>query len=116
MKNKSLVVPALLLATALSAAGCGGSDTTSTPDMTTPAATKDIVATASGAANLTTLVAAVKAADLVTTLQGAGPFTVFAPTDEAFAKLPKGTVESLLKPENKKKPARRSNGSQVVEV
>lgn len=49
----------------------------------------------------TTLVAAVKAADLVATLQGAGPFTVFAPTNEAFAKLPKGTVESLLKPENK---------------
>ena len=49
----------------------------------------------------TTLVAAVKAADLVTTLQSAGPFTVFAPTNDAFAKLPKGTVENLLKPENK---------------
>ena len=49
----------------------------------------------------TTLVAAVKAADLVSTLQSAGPFTVFAPTNEAFAKLPNGTVETLLKPENK---------------
>lgn len=63
----------------------------------------DIVAVASHAGNFTTLVAAVKAAGLVETLQGAGPFTVFAPTDEAFAKLPKGTVENLLKPENKAK-------------
>jgi uncharacterized surface protein with fasciclin (FAS1) repeats len=64
---------------------------------------KDIVAVASEAGSFNTLVAAVKAADLVETLQGAGPFTVFAPTDEAFAKLPAGTVESLLKPENKQK-------------
>ena len=64
---------------------------------------KDIVAVASSAGSFNTLVAAVKAAGLVETLQGAGPFTVFAPTDEAFAKLPKGTVESLLKPENKEK-------------
>jgi uncharacterized surface protein with fasciclin (FAS1) repeats len=63
----------------------------------------DIVAVAAGAGNFNTLVAAVKAAGLVETLQGAGPFTVFAPTDEAFAKLPAGTVESLLKPENKQK-------------
>jgi uncharacterized surface protein with fasciclin (FAS1) repeats len=63
----------------------------------------DIVAVASGAGSFNTLVAAVKAAGLVETLQGAGPFTVFAPTDEAFAKLPKGTVEDLLKPENKQK-------------
>jgi uncharacterized surface protein with fasciclin (FAS1) repeats len=63
----------------------------------------DIVAVASGAGSFNTLVAAVKAAGLVETLQGAGPFTVFAPTDEAFAKLPKGTVEELLKPENKAK-------------
>jgi uncharacterized surface protein with fasciclin (FAS1) repeats len=65
--------------------------------------TKDIVDTAAGNASFKTLVAAVKAADLVDTLKGKGPFTVFAPTDEAFAKLPKGTVENLLKPENKKK-------------
>ena len=64
---------------------------------------KDIVAVAAGAGNFTTLVAAVKAAGLVETLQGTGPFTVFAPTDEAFAKLPKGTVADLLKPENKAK-------------
>jgi uncharacterized surface protein with fasciclin (FAS1) repeats len=63
----------------------------------------DIVAVAAGAGSFNTLVAAVKAAGLVETLQGPGPFTVFAPTDEAFAKLPAGTVESLLKPENKDK-------------
>lgn len=67
------------------------------------AAEKDIVDTAVGAGSFKTLVAAVKAAGLVETLKGEGPFTVFAPTDEAFAKLPKGTVEDLLKPENKKK-------------
>lgn len=66
-------------------------------------ATKDIVDTAVGAGTFTTLVTAVKAAGLVDTLKGKGPFTVFAPTDEAFAKLPKGTVEDLLKPENKAK-------------
>jgi uncharacterized surface protein with fasciclin (FAS1) repeats len=63
----------------------------------------DIVAVASTAGSFKTLVAAVKAAGLVETLQGKGPFTVFAPTDEAFAKLPAGTVEDLLKPENKDK-------------
>jgi uncharacterized surface protein with fasciclin (FAS1) repeats len=66
-------------------------------------ASNDIVAVASSAGNFNTLVAAVKAAGLVETLQGPGPFTVFAPTDEAFAKLPRGTVETLLKPENKAK-------------
>jgi len=64
-------------------------------------AQKTVVDVAVGSKAHTTLVAAVKAAGLVETLQGAGPFTVFAPTNEAFAKLPKGTVESLLKPENK---------------
>lgn len=63
----------------------------------------DIVSVASGAGSFKTLVAAVKAAGLVETLQGQGPFTVFAPTDDAFAKLPAGTVEDLLKPENKEK-------------
>ena len=62
---------------------------------------KDVVDIAIGSADHTTLVAAVKAADLVTTLKGKGPFTVFAPTNAAFNKLPAGTVESLLKPENK---------------
>lgn len=64
-------------------------------------AKQDIVDTAVGAGSFKTLVTAVKAAGLVDTLKGDGPFTVFAPTDEAFAKLPKGTVETLLKPENK---------------
>jgi uncharacterized surface protein with fasciclin (FAS1) repeats len=68
-----------------------------------PAHAKDIVDVAAGAGQFNTLVAAAKAAGLVETLKGKGPYTVFAPTDEAFAKLPKGTVESLLKPENKKK-------------
>lgn len=67
------------------------------------AAAGDIVAVAAGNDSFETLVAAVKAAGLVETLQGKGPFTVFAPTDEAFAKLPEGTLESLLKPENKEK-------------
>jgi uncharacterized surface protein with fasciclin (FAS1) repeats len=61
----------------------------------------DIVDTAVDAGNFETLVAAVQAADLVETLKGDGPFTVFAPTDEAFAALPEGTVENLLMPENK---------------
>ena len=63
----------------------------------------NIVAVASSAGIFNTLCAAVKSAGLVETLQGVGPFTVFAPTDEAFAKLPKGIVEDLLKPENKEK-------------
>jgi uncharacterized surface protein with fasciclin (FAS1) repeats len=65
--------------------------------------TGNIVETASKSGSFNTLVAAVKSAGLAETLSGKGPFTVFAPTDKAFAKLPKGTVESLLKPENKDK-------------
>ncbi|MGO3182197.1 MAG: fasciclin domain-containing protein [Aequorivita sp.] len=65
--------------------------------------TKNIIENAVNSKDHTTLVAAVKAADLVETLQGKGPFTVFAPTNEAFEKLPKGTVETLLKPANKAK-------------
>jgi len=64
---------------------------------------KDIVDTAVGAGSFNTLVAALKAAGLVETLKGKGPFTVFAPTDDAFKKLPPGTLEDLLKPENKEK-------------
>ncbi len=64
---------------------------------------KNIVETAVSVGKFNTLIAAAKAAGLAETLQGEGPFTVFAPSDEAFAKLPKGTVESLLKPENKDK-------------
>ena len=62
---------------------------------------KNIIANAVNSPDHTTLVAAVKAAGLVDTLEGPGPFTVFAPTNEAFAKLPEGTVDTLLKPENK---------------
>ena len=64
---------------------------------------KDIVDTAVAAGSFKTLAAALKAGGLIETLKGTGPFTVFAPTDEAFAKLPAGTVETLLKPENKAK-------------
>ena len=64
---------------------------------------KDIVDTAVAAGSFKTLAAALKAAGLVETLKGPGPFTVFAPTDDAFAKLPAGTVENLLKPENREK-------------
>jgi uncharacterized surface protein with fasciclin (FAS1) repeats len=67
------------------------------------ATNQDIVDTAVGAGQFKTLAAALQAADLVNTLKGTGPFTVFAPTDAAFAKLPAGTVENLLKPENKEK-------------
>jgi uncharacterized surface protein with fasciclin (FAS1) repeats len=71
--------------------------------LSSAASAADIVDTAAAAGQFQTLVAAVKAAGLVDTLKGPGPFTVFAPTDEAFAKLPAGTVESLLQPENKAK-------------
>ena len=66
-----------------------------------PEPAQDIVATAVAADDFNTLAAALEAADLITALQGEGPFTVFAPTDEAFAALPEGTLESLLLPENK---------------
>ena len=72
-------------------------------NLTANAQSKDIVGLAAGNENLSTLVAAVKAGGLVETLQGDGPFTVFAPTNEAFAALPAGTLEMLLKPENKDK-------------
>jgi uncharacterized surface protein with fasciclin (FAS1) repeats len=74
---------------------------TSTEEVATEA--QDIVALASSNENLSTLVTAVQAGGLVETLQGAGPFTVFAPTNEAFAALPEGTLDDLLKPENKAK-------------
>jgi uncharacterized surface protein with fasciclin (FAS1) repeats len=67
----------------------------------TASAQQTVVDIAVGSKDHSTLVAAVKAADLVSVLQGAGPFTVFAPTNDAFAKLPEGTLENLLKPENK---------------
>jgi uncharacterized surface protein with fasciclin (FAS1) repeats len=67
------------------------------------AQTRDVVDTTVAAGSFTTLAKALTAADLIGTLKGKGPFTVFAPTDEAFAKLPAGTLESLLRPENKAK-------------
>jgi len=75
--------------------------TTADSSMSTTAANKTIVETAAGNPDFSTLVAAVKAAGLADTLSGPGPLTVFAPTNEAFAKLPAGTVESLLEPANK---------------
>jgi uncharacterized surface protein with fasciclin (FAS1) repeats len=72
-------------------------------NMRAAAADQDIVDTAVAAGSFSTLVKALQAADLVETLKGAGPFTVFAPTDAAFAKLPAGALEALLKPENKTK-------------
>ena len=86
----SLAVLAVFCVAGTSLADCGTCD-------------KTVVENAAGNEDFSTLVAAVKAAGLVDTLSGKGPFTVFAPTNEAFKKLPKGTVESLLKPENKDK-------------
>ena len=99
-----------VILTACSEPAAAPADTmAATPAATEPAPaaptveSKDIVDTAVAAGSFTTLVAAVQAAGLESTLRGAGPFTVFAPTDAAFAALPAGTVESLLKPENKDK-------------
>jgi uncharacterized surface protein with fasciclin (FAS1) repeats len=90
---------ALVLSLSLSAFACGSSSKSSdspATGTTEAAATGDIVDTAIAAGNFTTLVKALQEAGLVETLKGPGPFTVFAPTDEAFAKLPAGTVEGLL--------------------
>jgi uncharacterized surface protein with fasciclin (FAS1) repeats len=89
------VVSAFTIA-AMMFVGCGVMGKKKAPAM-------DIVDTAVAAGDFNTLVTAVKAADLVETLKGPGPFTVFAPTDAAFAKLPPGTLESLLQPQNKQK-------------
>jgi uncharacterized surface protein with fasciclin (FAS1) repeats len=100
---------ALFFALAITACGGAAADSKTTADtptsgaMSAPSASSDIIATAEGAGQFKTLLAAVKAADLEGALKGPGPFTVFAPTDEAFAKLPAGTVDGLLKPENKEK-------------
>ncbi len=99
MKRLSIgIVWIILLTLPLSAfAGSYGTSKKTSDAMNT----NDIVDTAVAAGSFNTLVAAVQAADLEATLRSAGPFTVFAPTDEAFAKLPPGTLENLLKPENK---------------
>ena len=89
--------------TSSSSSGGSSSGGSSSGSSTTPTAQADIIATAEGAGTFKTLVAAVRAADLEATLKGPGPFTVFAPNDDAFAALPAGTVDDLLKPENKAK-------------
>ncbi len=113
--TKSIVIAIALLAGAASPAFAsqhGGTHAapaasittkTTTPTKETNMSTKDIVDTAVAAGQFNTLAAALGAAGLVETLKGPGPFTVFAPTDAAFAALPAGTVEELLKPENKAK-------------
>lgn len=92
-----------VLAAALLLAGCGEGDGMHGMGMSKAGMQTDIVDTAVAAGDFNTLVAAVKAAGLVDVLKGPGPYTVFAPTDAAFAKLPPGTLDSLLKPENKHK-------------
>jgi uncharacterized surface protein with fasciclin (FAS1) repeats len=96
MKNLKIVVVSLMLFGLPALLFAGGYGYKTKMSM-------DIVDTAVSAKSFNTLVAALKAADLVDVLRGEGPFTVFAPTDEAFSKLPEGTVENLLKPENKDK-------------
>lgn len=98
-----LSLKALAVATALSAASITGAAFAENPMVGGAAmyAEKNIIENAVNSKDHTTLVAAVKAAGLVETLQGEGPFTVFAPVNDAFAALPEGTVETLLKPENK---------------
>ncbi len=98
MKNKTLALWAVVALTVTSALAGMKNPVVGGKEMYP---TKNIIENAVNSADHTTLVAAVKAAGLVETLQGAGPFTVFAPTNEAFNKLPPGTVETLLKPENK---------------
>jgi uncharacterized surface protein with fasciclin (FAS1) repeats len=97
--NKKLAVLIALVAIAVTSAVAGMKNPTVGGQEMYP--TKNIVENAVNSADHTTLVAAVKAAGLVETLESPGPFTVFAPTNEAFAKLPAGTVDTLLKPENK---------------
>jgi uncharacterized surface protein with fasciclin (FAS1) repeats len=100
----ALVVPLLLATDATAGSRCkAGRTATKTVAYAKADTSADIVDTAVKAGSFKTLAAALKAAGLVETLKGKGPFTVFAPTDEAFAKLPKGTLESLLEPENKEK-------------
>jgi uncharacterized surface protein with fasciclin (FAS1) repeats len=103
-RNRIITMAALAVAVTLStnllAGQCSAGKSASASACSS---SKDIVALASGGENFKTLVTALKAAGLVEILQGEGPFTVFAPSDEAFSKLPAGTLEDLLKPENKEK-------------
>ena len=92
---------AFAVAVALTLSACGSDSEKAMEETTEQTSVGTIVDVAVGAGNFSTLVAAVKAADLVETLSGTGPFTVFAPTDEAFAALPAGVLDALLLPENK---------------
>ncbi|MBX3356160.1 MAG: fasciclin domain-containing protein [Phycisphaeraceae bacterium] len=108
LRNSLVAVGTSALVATIAHAQCsGGSTMASAPKapvaMGAVGGSSDIVDTAVAAGNFKTLAAALEAAELIDTLKGAGPFTVFAPTDDAFAKLPKETLESLLKPENKAK-------------
>jgi uncharacterized surface protein with fasciclin (FAS1) repeats len=96
LMNKLATALALCAAATLAACGSSSSGPSSPADVATATGRVDVVDTAIAAGSFKTLVAAVQAADLVDTLKGPGPFTVFAPTDEAFAKLPPGTVDALL--------------------
>jgi uncharacterized surface protein with fasciclin (FAS1) repeats len=101
-KLRLSVIAGLVIAGMLTLSACGSDETdTASETMTEETTVGTIVDVAVGAGNFTTLVAAVTAADLVETLSGEGPFTVFAPTDEAFAALPAGVLDALLLPENK---------------
>src|SRR6202162_2103682 len=97
--NRKLAVVLAMVAIAVTAAVAGGKNPVVGGKEMFP--NKNIIENAVNSADHTTLVTAVKAAGLVDTLEGPGPFTVFAPTNEAFAKLPAGTVQTLLQPENK---------------
>jgi uncharacterized surface protein with fasciclin (FAS1) repeats len=99
LRSGAVVAVALIAALTLSSCGSDSEETMDTAAVETTVGT--IVDVASGAGNFSTLVAAVTAAELVETLSGEGPFTVFAPTDEAFAALPAGVLDALLLPENK---------------
>jgi uncharacterized surface protein with fasciclin (FAS1) repeats len=113
-KSGATITALTILFTGMGAVGCDSSSSTTASGGATGSGgrggasagagggpSKDIVDTAVAAGSFTTLAAALTAADLIATLKGPGPFTVFAPTDAAFAKLPAGTVDTLLKPENK---------------
>ncbi len=102
MKKFTTLKLALLAASVLAVSACTTMESMpKEKGMAMEKASTDIVDTAVAAGSFNTLVAAVQAAGLVDTLKGAGPFTVFAPTDDAFARLPLGTIDNLLKPENK---------------
>ena len=100
MRKKFLTWVAVVASISLLAAACSSDDSTSEPAATSSAPTQTITDIVAGNEDFSTLLAAVQAADLGDTLAGEGPYTVFAPTDEAFAALPEGTLDTLLEPEN----------------